>query len=185
MGFSNPQLRHNIVVEYKNLQETHYYLIKNVTFKGFPPQFHIHCKGKDKGGKESSSERQPLIGNAKIEFEAKRRARKAARNARPWMSGEDAPGAGAKPKAKAKDDPATRAKRKEWGGNPLEWVDDDEGVKQRKRGRAESSEDEDDPYDDGIPPITGASVFDADETEVKTLLNTKDDGDDFWRDDVF
>ena len=118
-------------------------------------------------------------------FEAKRRARKAARNARPWMSGEDAPGAGAKPKAKAKDDPATRAKRKEWGGNPLEWVDDDEGVKQRKRGRAESSEDEDDPYDDGIPPITGASVFDADEAEVKTLLNAKDDGDDFWRDDVF
>jgi hypothetical protein len=101
------------------------------------------------------------------------------------MSGEDAPGAGAKPKAKAKDDPATRAKRKEWGGNPLEWVDDDEGVKQRKRGRAESSEDEDDPYDDGIPPITGASVFDADEAEVKTLLNAKDDGDDFWRDDVF
>ena len=118
-------------------------------------------------------------------FEAKRRARKAARNARPWMSGEDAPGVGAKPKAKAKDDPATRAKRKEWGGNPLEWVDDDEGVKRRKRGRAESSEDEDDPYDDGIPPITGASVFDADEAEVKTLLNAKDDGDDFWRDDVF
>ena len=64
-------------------------------------------------------------------------------------------------------------------------MDDDEGVKRRKRGRAESSEDEDDPYDDGLPAITGASVFDADETEVKTLLNTKDDGDDFWRDDVF
>jgi hypothetical protein len=28
-------------------------------------------------------------------------------------------------------------------------------------------------------------VFDADEAEVKTLLNAKDDGDDFWRDDVF
>jgi pentatricopeptide repeat protein len=120
-------------------------------------------------------------------FEAKRRARKAARNARPWMSGEDAPGedAGAKPKARAKDDAATRAKRKEWGGNPLEWVDDDEGVKRRKRGQAESSENEDDPYDDGLPPITGPSVFDADEREAKTLLNAKDDGDDFWRDDVF
>ena len=42
-----------------------------------------------------------------------------------------------------------------------------------------------DPYDDGLPPITGPSVFDADEREAKTLLNAKDDGDDFWRDDVF
>ena len=118
-------------------------------------------------------------------FEAKRRARKAARNARPWTSGVDASGAGAEPKAKAKDDAVARAKRKEWGGNPLEWVDDDEGVKRRKRGRAQSSENEDDPYDDGLPPIAGASVFDADDTEVNALLNAKEDRDDFWRDDVY
>ena len=68
----------------------------------------------------------------------------------------------------------------------MTWVDDDEGVKRRKK-YAKSSEDENDSYGDGLPPITGPSVFEVDEKEAKTLISTKDDGtnDDFWKDDVF
>ena len=77
----------------------------------------------------------------------------------------------------------TQKKRKEWGGNPLKWVDEDEGVKKKKsekKGGAESSDDEEDPYDDGLPPITGPSVLDAPEEVAGKLLNDRDGDDDFW-----
>ena len=53
---------------------------------------------------------------------------------------------------------------KRMGGNPLKWVDEDEGVKRKKiekKGREDSSDDEEDLHDDGLPPITGPSVLDA------------------------
>jgi pentatricopeptide repeat protein len=115
-------------------------------------------------------------------FEEKRRARKAAKNARPWTSDDAGPSVSKKPKTKAATPGEATAKRKEWGGNPLAWVDEDEGVKRRKKGKAvESSDDEDDPNDDGLPPITGPSVFEAEEAEATTLINTDDGKDDFWQ----
>ena len=115
-------------------------------------------------------------------FEAKRRARKAAKNSRPWTSDDAAPSASRKPKTKAATPGEAKAKRKEWGSNPLAWVDEDEGVKRRKKGKqVESSDKEDDPYDDCLPPITGPSVFEADEVETKMLINTDEGNDDFWR----
>ena len=76
-----------------------------------------------------------------------------------------------------------RKRRKEWGGNPLKWVDEDEGVKRKKsekKGREGSSDDEEDPHDDGLPPITGPSVLDAPEEDAEKLLNRRDGDDDFW-----
>ena len=69
------------------------------------------------------------------------------------------------------------------GGNPLKWVDEDEGVKRKKsekKGREGSSDDEEDPHDDGLPPITGPSVLDAPEEDAEKLLNRRDGDDDFW-----
>jgi hypothetical protein len=74
-------------------------------------------------------------------------------------------------------------KRKEWGSNPLKWIDDDEGMGKRRGKDAASDdddeEDEDDEYD-GPPPITGPSLMDADDEEAKPLLNFRHDRDDFW-----
>jgi pentatricopeptide repeat protein len=131
-------------------------------------------------------------------FEVKRRERKAAKLSRPWVTG-DGDGDGAEGAARTRGTkrlagvlaralaPATLSKqaekRKEWGSNPLKWIDDDEGMGKRRGKDAASDdddeEDEDDEYD-GPPPITGPSLMDADDEEAKPLLNFRHDRDDFW-----
>ena len=121
----------------------------------------------------------------RAKFEEKRRARKAARMSRPWVAGDAGPSDAGAQRAGGEKPPSseTRKRRKEWGGNPLKWVDEDEGVKRKKsekKGREGSSDDEEDPHDDGLPPITGPSVLDAPEEDAEKLLNRRDGDDDFW-----
>ena len=111
----------------------------------------------------------------RAKFEEKRRARKAARMSRPWVAGVAGPSDAGAQRAGGEKPPSseTRKRRKEWGGNPLKWVDEDEGVKRKKsekKGREGSSDDEEDPHDDGLPPITGPSVLDAPEEDAEKLL---------------
>ena len=71
----------------------------------------------------------------RAKFEEKRRARKAARMSRPWVARDAAPSDAGARRAGGEKPPSseTRKRRKEWGGgNPLKWVDEDEGVKEEE-----------------------------------------------------
>ena len=115
----------------------------------------------------------------KRKFDEKRRARKTAKLARGWVTDNgEVPeeGAGAVRKRAPIVPNATAKKCKEWGSNPLKWVDEDEGI---KKGGGDSDSDSDE-VGDGLPPITGPSLLDAPDEEAGTLLNDRNDTDDFW-----
>lgn len=59
----------------------------------------------------------------------------------------------------------------------MKWVDEDEGLKKKGGGDDDSESDD---VGDGLPPITGPSLLDAPDEEAGTLLNDRDDTDDFW-----
>ena len=148
----------------------------------------------EEGEKDPDIEEDPVVRERRLKaerrdarkrkFEEKRRARKAAKLARGWVTDngevpEDGPGAGRKRPAPAGPivPTETAKKRKEWGSNPLKWVDEDEGLKKKGGGDDDSESDD---VGDGLPPITGPSLLDAPDEEAGTLLNDRDDTDDFW-----
>ena len=49
----------------------------------------------------------------------------------------------------------------------------------KKKGGGDDDSESDD-VGDGLPPITGPSLLEAPDEEAGTLLNDRDDTDDFW-----
>ena len=147
----------------------------------------------DDADEEVDTEEDPLVRERRLKaqrrdarrqkFEERRRARKAAKLARPWVTGNGGEPEGAKETKRSAPEPLpmnnTTKKRKEWNGNPMKWIDEDEGVKGKKRGQ-DSDSDDDDEEDDGLQKITGPSILEADDEDLKRQLNSRNDNDDFW-----